>query len=69
MMRPGPLLLWLLFGWVVLGTLTSLGKLPLDVWLAYGGLLALGLLMDAWQLSRQPSPELQRDVAPVVPLG
>ena len=69
MMRPGPLLLWLLFGWIVLGTLTSLGKLPLDVWLAYGGLLALGLLMDAWQLSRQPSPELQRDVAPVVPLG
>jgi hypothetical protein len=32
-------------------------------------LLALGLTFDAWQLSLQPSPELQRDVAPVVPLG
>jgi uncharacterized protein (DUF58 family) len=69
MMRPSPLLLWLLFGWVVLGTVTSLGKLPLEVWLAYGCVLALVLIVDAWLLSRQPSPVLQRDVAPVVPLG
>ncbi|GLQ47034.1 hypothetical protein GCM10007862_20850 [Dyella lipolytica] len=68
-MRPSSLLLWLLFGWVLVGVLASLAMLPLAAWLAYGGALALVALFDAWRLARRPAPELQRDVAPVVPLG
>lgn len=69
MMRPGPLLLWLLFGWTLVGVLASIGVLSLAPWLAYGGVLACVMAVDAWRLLRVPSPFLQRDVAPVVPLG
>lgn len=69
MMRPAPLLLWLLLGWTLVGVLASIGMLPLTAWLAYGGVLACLMLADAWQLRRMPSPALQREVAPVVPLG
>ena len=69
MMRPAPLLLWLLAGWVALGVLASVGWLPLSAWLAYGLLVALLVLADGWRLWRTPSPELQRELAPVMPLG
>lgn len=69
MMRPAPLLLWLLFGWTLVGVLASIGMLPLTAWLAYGGVLACVILIDAWRLQRVPSPALQREVVPVVPLG
>ena len=69
MMRPAPLLLWLLTGWVALGVLASVAWLPLSVWLAYGLLVALLVLVDGWRLWRTPSPELQRELAPVMPLG
>lgn len=69
MMRPGSLLLWLLFGWLLVGVLASVSMLPLTAWLAYGGMLLLIAAFDAWQLRRQPSPALLREVAPVVPLG
>ncbi|WEN16910.1 DUF58 domain-containing protein [Rhodanobacter sp. AS-Z3] len=68
-MRPAPLLLWLLLGWTVLGVLTSLDRLPLSTWLAAGAVIALVALVDAWRLRRMPSPELQREVAQVMPLG
>ncbi|OOG42753.1 DUF58 domain-containing protein [Rhodanobacter sp. C05] len=68
-MRPAPLLLWLLTGWVALGVLASVAWLPLSVWLAYGLLVALLVLVDGWRLWRTPSPELQRELAPVMPLG
>lgn len=69
MMRPGPLLLWLLFGWTLVGVLASISMIPLAAWLAYGAALACVMLIDAWRLQRAPSPALQREVAPVVPLG
>ncbi|GLQ93296.1 hypothetical protein GCM10007901_22470 [Dyella acidisoli] len=69
MMRPGPLLLWLLLGWTLVGVLASIGIIPLAAWLAYGAALACVMLIDAWRLQRAPSPALQREVAPVVPLG
>ena len=69
MMRPGPLLLWLLLGWTLVGVLASIGMLALSAWLAYGALLACAMSLDAWRLLRTPSPVLQREVAPVVPLG
>jgi uncharacterized protein (DUF58 family) len=69
MMRPAPLLLWLLTGWVALGVLASVAWLPLSAWLAYGLLVALLALADGWRLWRTPSPELQRELAPVMPLG
>lgn len=69
MMRPAPLLLWLLLGWIVLGVLASLGWLPLSAWLAAAVVIALFALVDVLRLRRMPSPELQRDVVPVMPLG
>jgi len=69
MMRPAPLLLWLLAGWTVLGVLASLGWLPLPTWLACGLAVAMLALFDGWRLRRAPSPQLQREVAPVMPLG
>ena len=69
MMRPAPALLWLLLGWSVLGALASLAWLPLTTWLACGGGIALLALIDARRLRRMPSPTLQREVAPVMPLG
>ena len=69
MTRPAPLLLWLLLGWTVLGVLASLGWLPLSAWLAAAIVIALFALVDVLRLRRMPSPELQRDVAPVMPLG
>jgi uncharacterized protein (DUF58 family) len=69
MMRPAPLLVWLLLGWTVLGVLASLGWLPLSAWLAVAVVIALFALVDVLRLRRMPSPELQRDVAPVMPLG
>ncbi|MGS1120156.1 DUF58 domain-containing protein [Rhodanobacter sp. UC4436_H3] len=68
-MRPAPALLWLLLGWTVLGVLASLGRLPLAAWLAAGGALALLALVDGWRLRRMPSPEVSRELAPVLPLG
>lgn len=69
MMRPAPLLLWLLLGWTVLGVLASLGWLPLSAWLSAAVVIALFALVDVLRLRRMPSPELQRDVVPVMPLG
>jgi uncharacterized protein (DUF58 family) len=69
MMRPAPLLLWLLLGWTVLGVLASLGWLPLSAWLAVAVVIALFALVDVLRLRRMPSPEMQRDVVPVMPLG
>jgi uncharacterized protein (DUF58 family) len=69
MMRPAPLLLWLLGGWAALGVLASLTLLPLNAWLACGGAIALLALADGWRLQRAPSPDVQREVSPVMPLG
>lgn len=69
MMRPASTLLWLLLGWTVLGVLASMAWLPLSAWLACGGLIALLAAIDGWRLRRTPSPGVQREVTPVMPLG
>jgi len=69
MMRPAPPLLWLLAGWTVIGVLASLAWLPLSAWLACGAVIAMLALVDGWRLRRLPSPSVQRDVSPVMPLG
>ena len=56
MMRPAPLLLWLLSGWTVLGVLASLAWLPLSAWLADladDGALRLALLPEATNSPRE----------------
>jgi uncharacterized protein (DUF58 family) len=69
MIRPAPLLLWCLLGWTALGVLASLHWLPLMAWLGAGAALSLVALFDGWRLRRMPSPTLQREVMPVMPLG
>lgn len=69
MIRPAPLLLWLLLGWTVLGALVGVGWLPLPAWFGAGLLLAGVAGADAWRLYREPSPQLQRELPPVIPLG
>jgi len=68
-MRPAPALLWLLLGWTVLGVLASVGWLALSIWLVVGLLIAVPAGLDGWRLRRMPSPQVRREVAPVVPLG
>lgn len=68
-MRPAPLLLWLLLAWTALGAAASFGYAPLPAWLAAGGALAVLALFDAWRLRGVASPELRRELAPVLPLG
>jgi len=69
MMRPGALLLWLLLGWTAVGVLVSLAWWPLSAWWACAGAIAVLAFIDGWRLRRMPSPTLQREVAPVMPLG
>lgn len=69
MMRPGAPLLWLLLGWTAIGVLVSLGWWPLSAWRACAGAIAVLAFVDGWRLRRMPSPTLQREVAPVMPLG
>lgn len=68
-MRPGPTLLWLLLGWTVLGAAASVAVVPLAWWLAAGALLVMLAGVDGWRLHRMASPEVQRELAPVLPLG
>jgi Uncharacterized conserved protein (some members contain a von Willebrand factor type A (vWA) domain) len=58
-----------LAGWTVIGVLASLAWLPLSAWLACGAVIAMLALVDGWRLRRLPSPSVQRDVSPVMPLG
>ncbi|CAM5530330.1 DUF58 domain-containing protein [Rhodanobacter lindaniclasticus] len=68
-MRPAPALLWLLLGWTAIGVLASFGWLPLSAWLACAAAIAVLTGIDGWRLRRMPLPTLQRELAPVLPLG
>ncbi|HEX7815306.1 DUF58 domain-containing protein [Dyella sp.] len=67
-MRPGPALLLLLLAWTALGVAVGTGQVPLSVWLAFGAACLVIALLDAWLLSRLPSPVVTRELPPVVPL-
>lgn len=69
MMRPAPLLLWLLLGFTGLGVLASVGVLPLSAWWLCGAMLLLFALVDGWRLYRMRSPQVHRQVTAVMPLG
>ncbi|SFF53525.1 Uncharacterized conserved protein, DUF58 family, contains vWF domain [Dyella marensis] len=69
MMRPASTLLWLLLGWTGLGVLAAIGWLPLAAWLAFAVLVIVLAAFDARRLRAQPSPAVQRELPPVVPLG
>ncbi|RYY69944.1 MAG: DUF58 domain-containing protein, partial [Comamonadaceae bacterium] len=49
-------------GWAVLGLATSFGKVPLAAWWATGAVLLLVAVLDAWRVSRQPMPEVTRNL-------
>lgn len=68
-LRPGPALAVPCVLWALLGLAVSLGMLPLSAWWLAAALLALVLLADARQLLRQPTPDIARELAEVLPLG
>ncbi len=69
MMRPAASLLLALAGWTALGVAVALGGLPLSAWLAFAAATGLLAAIDAARLVRRGCPQVQRDVAAVVPMG
>lgn len=68
-MRPAPALVAALLSCALIAALALLGLLPGGAALAAAGLLLLVALPDALALRRLPSPQVERDLPPVVPVG
>lgn len=68
-MRPGRALLACLLLWALLGALVAFGWAPLPAWIGAGAMLLVVAALDAWSLRRRPSPELERELPPIVPVG
>jgi uncharacterized protein (DUF58 family) len=68
-MRPAARLVWVFVLLAVAGIAVAFERLPGEAWwLAAGGVLLLAA-GDALQLSRRPTPIVERDLPPVLPLG
>lgn len=68
-MRPAPALLLVLIACAAVGALVAFELLPLAAFLAALAALAVLALTDALALRRTPSPQLERELQPVVPVG
>lgn len=68
-MRPTRASVALLAAWGLAGLAIPLADLPLAFWAWAGGALGLVMLLDAFALSRQPAPALERQMPAVLPLG
>ena len=68
-LRPAPALALPCVLWAALGLAVSTGTLPLLAWWLAGAVLAGVLWFDARRLCRQPTPQVQRELDPVLPLG
>lgn len=68
-MRPASAQLLALIALAALGAMAVFGWMPFNAWwICVAGLLML-LMMDAWRLRQTPSPEIARELSPVVPVG
>ena len=68
-MRPAAAQIAALIALAALGAISVFGGLPLAAWWAAMALLAVLLLVDGWRLLRTPSPLVERELSPVVPVG
>lgn len=68
-MRPAPALLAALVACAAVGAMVAFELLPLAAFLAALGALAVLAVSDALALRRTPSPQIQRELTPVVPVG
>lgn len=68
-MRPAPALVGALLVCALVAALALAALVPAGAALAAAGLLVLVALPDALALRRLPSPQIERDLPPVVPVG
>ena len=68
-MRPAPALVVALVACALLGVLALFGLVPPGAPLAAAGLLVLLAVPDLFALRRQPSPQIERELPHVVPVG
>jgi uncharacterized protein (DUF58 family) len=68
-LSPTPLLLLWLTGWTLLGLAPAFWPEWLIYWLLVGGLLLTAIVQDAFALRLRPSPQIERQVPPALPLG
>lgn len=68
-MRPAPALVAALIACAGVGVLAIFSILPLAAFFSIGGVLALLALRDALLLRALPTPSIERDLPPVVPVG
>lgn len=68
-MRPAPALVVALVACALLGVLALIGFVPPGAPLAAAGLLLLLAVPDLFALRRQPSPQIERELPHVVPVG
>jgi uncharacterized protein (DUF58 family) len=68
-MRPAPALIAALVALALAGVLTAFGLVPAGLPLATAALIAAIALPDAFALRRTPSPQIERDLPQVVPVG
>lgn len=68
-MRPAPLLLALLVLWGLLGIAVALRYLPLSLWQAVAGMIAMLAALDALLLWRRPTPQVRRELPDALALG
>ena len=68
-MRPAPLLLALLVLWGLLGIAVALRYLPLPLWQAVAGMIAMLAALDALLLWRRPTPQVRRELPDSLALG
>lgn len=68
-MRPAPLLIALLVLWGLLGIPVALHYLPLPLWQAVAGAIAVLAALDALLLWRRPTPQVRRELPEALALG
>ena len=65
-MRPAGALIAALIGWALIGVLVVVGWAPMQVFFMFGGALVLIAAQDALLLRATPTPDVERDLPPVV---
>ncbi|HMB56290.1 MAG TPA: DUF58 domain-containing protein [Arenimonas sp.] len=68
-MRPAPALVWAFLLLALLGIPVAWGYLPMAAWLISGAALLVLAVLDGWQLLSRATPQVERDLPAILPLG